>query len=152
MASRPGEEDAAQALIGRAEEDEALLERLGAVCGRELGCLARPGLEGMEEILAEKEGLLRLLDERAREAQPLWERVGSGEGDPARLADLQRRVDRIRDGLERIQRLEAEIARGLGERRRELQGSFASLGRVGKAMDAYRPALRYAPRFLDRKE
>lgn len=152
MGPEAGGEDIAQTLIRHAEEDGELFERLRALCGRELGCLARPGLEGMDAILAEKESLLRRLDERAEQAAPLWERLRSGEGEGARMADLQRRVDRIRAEIEEIQRLEAEIAGSAGKRRRELRGSLASLGRVGQAMDAYRPSRVYDPRFLDRKE
>ena len=152
MGKNAGGEDVTQALIRRAEEDGELFERLRALCGRELGCLAQPGLEGLEAILAEKESLIRRLDERAAQAAPLWERLRSGEGAGARVEDLQRRVNRVRAHIEEIQRLEAEIARGAGKRRQDLRGNLASLGRAGKAMDAYRPSRVYDPRFLDRKE
>lgn len=152
MGPEAGGEDIAQTLIRRAEEDGELFERLRALCGRELRCLALPGLEGMDAILAEKESLLRRLDERAAQAAPLWDRLRGGGGEGGRMPDLQRRVDQIREKIEEIQRLEAEIARGVGARRKEVQRSVSSLGRVGKAMEAYRPSRLYAPRFVDRKE
>ncbi|OGL59237.1 MAG: hypothetical protein A3J27_12460 [Candidatus Tectomicrobia bacterium RIFCSPLOWO2_12_FULL_69_37] len=151
MVPAAGGEDVAQALLRRAEEDGELFERLRELCGRELRCLALPGLDGLDAVLAEKEGLLRRLDERAAQAAPLWERLRGGEGEDARRADLQRRVDGIREKIGEIQRIEAEIALGVDKRRREVRGSFSSLGRVGKAMDAYRPSRVYDPRFLDRK-
>jgi predicted nuclease with TOPRIM domain len=152
MGPEAGGEELAQALIRRTEEDEAFFERLRALCGQELGCLARPGLEGMEEVLAEKEGLMRRLDERAAEAAPLWDRLRNGEGEGGRMPDLERRMDRIRAKIGEIQRLEAEIARHIGDRRKDARASVSSLGRVNLAMDAYRPSRVYDPRFVDRKE
>ncbi|MBI3129641.1 MAG: hypothetical protein HYZ11_18685 [Candidatus Tectomicrobia bacterium] len=139
-------------LIRRADEDAELFERLRALCQEEMGCLARPGLAGMDAVLAGKESLIRLIDARAAQAAPLWDRLWGGGGEEARKPELLERVEGIRRKIEEIQRLEAEIARAVAGRRKGARESVSSLGRLGQAMDAYRPARVYDPRFVDRKE
>ena len=142
----------AQKLAATLDENLNLFEKLLVVCDEELACFTQEEIRGIEEVLAEKEAIIKRIEENGKKVAPLWERIEKWRGDEALLDRLNDGLAKIRESAEKVQLKEAAVAEGLARRSQEVGRSLGSLREGGKALRAYRPIRTFSPRFVDKKE
>ena len=137
-------------LFSAAKEDLVLFERLLDLSGQQLNCITGENLDELPAILEKKEALTRTAQENSDRNAPLWSRVE--EGDDETMDDLFDAVEKVREAVEAIQKIEEKIAEIVSTRSKEIQKALGIIAKSGKALNAYKPVRNYAPRFIDRKE
>lgn len=133
-------------------EDQRLLGLLNGLCEKEVDILGRPVLEGLADLLQEKEALQESIESRAEASQALWKRVEEASLSENQVGRMDEALESVRVQIAQIQEFEQIIAKRLKDRKDEAQLMLGHISQKGKALSAYRPNLKYSPRFVDKRE